>query len=176
MDPTVLIIDDDTDFAQLLKRGLTTAGYKVSWAETAEAALAHCQAQCPTFATLDLNLAQSSGLSVLPQLKAQCPALKIVVITGFASLTTAVMAIKAGAFQYLPKPVRMAQLLAVFNEAAGQSESTPTALGLPHDLDTLEWEQIQKTLQDYDYNITKAAQQLGLSRRTLQRKLKKRPY
>ena len=130
---------------------------------------------------LDLNLNGDSGLSLIPRLLELNPACRIVVLTGYASITTAVDAIKLGAVQYLAKPVDLNTLLRAFDhtlEAADAArEASPSAAlsAVPMSVDRMEWEHIQRVLQEHKGNISATARALNMHRRTLQRKLLKRP-
>jgi two-component system response regulator RegA len=123
---------------------------------------------------LDLNLNGSSGLALIPQLLAINPACRIVVLTGYASITTAVDAIKLGAVQYLAKPVEIEAILAAF-ESDDDPDLDLVAPDEPLSVDRLEWEHIQRVLNENDGNISATARALKMHRRTLQRKLSKRP-
>lgn len=127
----------------------------------------------PEYAVVDLNLAGDSGLGLIPDLLALDPGVRIVVLTGYASLATAVEAIKLGAVNYLAKPADADQVLAAF-AATGGDPAVPVN-ARPLSVSRLEWEHIQRVLRDNDGNISATARQLGMHRRTLQRKLTKRP-
>jgi two-component system response regulator RegA len=182
----VLLIDDDEVFTRVLARALSARGFVTSTAQNARDALALCRAQAPQFAVLDLKLGADNGLTLIPELKAIVPNLRILLLTGYASIATAVEAIKRGAHDYLAKPVdadAVAQaLLGTKGAKPGdaflqtQSSSTPLAApDAPPPLKRLEWEHIQRVLNECDNNISAAARRLGLHRRTLQRKLSKHP-
>ncbi|MBL8480426.1 MAG: response regulator, partial [Sterolibacteriaceae bacterium] len=148
-------------------------------AETPEAALAGAQSEVPDWVVLDLNLAGASGLGLLPRLRETLPEARIVVLTGYASISTAVDAIKLGAVQYLAKPVDVDTLLRAFSHsleaapAAGAATAQPPAA--PMSVDRMEWEHIQRVLREHQGNISATARALNMHRRTLQRKLLKRP-
>jgi two-component system, response regulator RegA len=182
----VLLIDDDEVFTRVLARALGARGFVASTAQNAVEALAICRSAAPQFAVLDLKLGADNGLSLIPELKAIVPNLRILLLTGYASIATAVEAIKRGAHDYLAKPVdadAVAQaLLGVQAGKAGdaslQSESGAASVAAPDappPLKRLEWEHIQRVLTECDNNISAAARRLGLHRRTLQRKLSKHP-
>ena len=168
-----LIVDDDITFAQMLKRALDRRGFNTWIAHditTAEVLLSqHKIAK----AIVDLKIAQESGLVLISKLKEITPDIQIIMLTGYSSISTAVDAIKLGAINYFCKPIEVDDLLKAF-------DSTPTADAIPipenaPSLDRMEWEYIQKILQDCNGNISAAARALGVHRRTLQRKLQKRP-
>ena len=168
-----LVIDDDDDFRAVLAAALTRRGYLVDSAGTAAEALALAAATAPDDVVLDLRLGEESGLELIAPLLAFAPAARIVVLTGFASIATAVQAIKLGAVHYLTKPAEAAEIVAAFARVAGEADTAIAARPTP--LEHLEWEHIQKTLLACEGNVSEAAKRLGLHRRTLQRKLQKRP-
>lgn len=170
---TWLLIDDDAVFRGVLARALGRRGQRVREAASAEAALAAVRTQAPERVLLDLRLERDSGLRLLPELLALAPAAEVVVLTGYASITTAVDAIKLGAVNYLSKPVEVADILNAF-EAEPASTADVDDEG-PMSVDRLEWEHIQRVLAEHDGNISATARALGMHRRTLQRKLQKRP-
>lgn len=172
----VLVIDDDPTFNAVLSRALTRRGYAVSSATEAEQALSGARAQLPDAVVLDLNLGSSSGLQLIRPLRDIAPDCRIVVLTGYASIATAVEAVKLGATQYFAKPIEVEAIVAVFDapeedEEAGEGEvpSDPLSVG------RLEWEHIQRVLLEHEGNISATARALKMHRRTLQRKLAKRP-
>lgn len=169
-----LLIDDDEVLTSVLARALSRRGFTCRQAHTAEQALAACQAETVQYVVLDLKLAESSGLQLIPQLLAIQPNMKIVMLTGYSSIATAVEAIKLGAENYLPKPADVDDILAAFSVEAGQEKVVVEDL-TPPSVDRLEWEHIQRVLQEHDGNISATARALGMHRRTLQRKLSKRP-
>jgi two-component system, response regulator RegA len=168
-----LIVDDDITFAQMLKRALDRRGF-TSWIAqdiaTAETLLSqHKMAK----AIVDLKIAQESGLVLISRLKEINPAIQIIMLTGYSSISTAVDAIKLGAINYFCKPIEVDDLLKAF-DATTIADTIPIPENAPS-LDRMEWEYIQKVLQDCNGNISAAARALGVHRRTLQRKLQKRP-
>ncbi len=170
----ILLIDDDTTFVHVLSRALSARGFEVRGATDGASALTACVEMAPKYAVLDLKLGSENGLGLIPQLLAARPGLRILLLTGYASIATAVEAIKRGAHDYLAKPVDADQVVqALLGEAKHtDAEHLPDA---PPPLKRLEWEHIQRVLADCDGNISEAARRLGLHRRTLQRKLAKRP-
>ncbi len=170
----LLLIDDDAVLARVLARALTARGFAVTLAD----AVAACEAQLaagylPDFAVLDLNLAGQSGLRLIEQLLRANGQCDIVVLTGYASITTAVDAIKLGARQYLAKPVDVETIVkALLEDQNPDRDSTPDeTFSVPR----LEWEHIQRVLVENGGNISATARALKMHRRTLQRKLGKRP-
>lgn len=169
----LLLVDDDPAFLQVLSRALGKRGFEVFTAETAEQALDLARAERPRHALVDLKLQESSGLDLVPKLAALDPEMVIAVLTGYASITTAVTAIKRGAANYLSKPVRVEEVISALGEKAQLPEEADDYA--PMSVERLEWEHIQKVLQENDGNISATARSLGMYRRTLQRKLAKKP-
>ncbi|MEH6643187.1 MULTISPECIES: response regulator transcription factor [Halomonadaceae] len=172
-DQRLLIVDDDEMFCHVLNRALTRRGYEVIVAHNADQALAMAAQYLPTMATLDLKLENSSGLKLLPELLAISPQSRIVVLTGYSSIATAVEAIKLGAVNYLCKPVDADDVLTAFERQSGDPDIE--LADNPPSINRITWEHIQKVLQEHDGNISATARALGMHRRTLQRKLQKRP-
>ena len=171
--PRILLVDDDEVFSSVLARALTRRGYSVSCAATPEQALQHAAQLRPDHAILDLNLGATTGLQLIPQLLALCPQLRILILTGYSSIATAVEAIKLGALNYLCKPAGSDELVAALEaEAANPGIEIPEN---PPSVERIEWEHIQRVLRENDNNISATARSLGMHRRTLQRKLQKRP-
>lgn len=174
MNPTsLLIVDDDTTFSATLARALGRRGYEVSTACNGAQALAQCRSTRPDLAILDLKLETESGLNLLPQLRAVNPDMQILILTGYSSISTAVEAIKMGAANYLCKPASVDDILTAFGDAP-PNPSVPIE-ETPPSVERLEWEHIQRVLAENDGNISATARSLGMHRRTLQRKLQKRP-
>lgn len=168
-----LVIDDDGDFADALTGALGRRGYRVSVAADVAAAHTALERQAPDDVVLDLRLGENSGLELIAPLRAANAAIRIVVLTGYASIATAVHAIKLGAIEYLTKPTDADSIVAAFGRHAGNAAVGVSARPTP--LEHLEWEYIQQTLVACGGNVSAAATRLGLHRRTLQRKLRKRP-
>lgn len=169
-----LLIDDDEVLTSVLARALTRRGYQCIQAHTAQQALDVCQSETVQYVVLDLKLAESSGLQLIPQLLTIQSEMKIVMLTGYSSIATAVEAIKLGAENYLPKPANVDDILAALSIQT-RSEAMAVDELSPPSVDRLEWEHIQRVLQEHDGNISATARALGMHRRTLQRKLNKRP-
>ena len=174
MTSTILVIDDDPSFSTVLIRTLSRRGHPARSAGNPDDALRLNGELAPARIVLDLNLAGSSGLALIEPLLEANPAARIVVLTGYASITTAVDAIKLGAVQYLAKPVEIEAVLAAFAPDDGPDLELP-APDEPLSVDRLEWEHIQRVLNENDGNISATARALKMHRRTLQRKLSKRP-
>lgn len=168
-----LLIDDDITFAETLARSLQRRGQDVAIAHDGGTALALCEAVQPERIVLDLKLEATSGLGLIADLLAIAPRCRIVVLTGYSSIPTTVEAIKLGAMDYLCKPASVDDILAAFGK--DQGDAAVELPHTPHSVDRLEWEHIQRVLNEQDGNISATARALGMHRRTLQRKLQKRP-
>jgi two-component system response regulator RegA len=169
----LVIVEDDVKFARTLQKSFERRDYAVLHAATPEALSAILQHQNPAFAVVDLKLAGASGLTCVQTLHAHDPSMLIVVLTGFASIATAVEAIKLGACHYLAKPANTDDIEAAFGRGAG--DVLEPLSGRATSIKTLEWERIHETLVETDFNISETARRLGMHRRTLARKLEKRP-
>ena len=168
----LLIIEDDEAFARTLGRSFERRGYRVLLAPTQEDASALLGRHAPGYAVVDLKLkGNGSGLACVQMLHQHDPAMLIVVLTGFASINTAVEAVKLGACQYLAKPSNTDDIEAAFGHVAGRTEVEVT--NRTCSVKTLEWEHIHAVLAETEFNISEAARRLGMHRRTLARKLEK---
>jgi two-component system response regulator RegA len=168
----LLIIEDDEAFARTLSRSFERRGYKVLVAPGHDEAAALLEQHTPGYAVVDLKLkGNTSGLACVQLLHEHDPDMLIVVLTGFASIATAVEAIKLGAVQYLAKPSNTDDIEAAFGHVAGSAEVEVTNRSTS--IKTLEWERIHAVLAETDFNISEAARRLGMHRRTLARKLEK---
>ena len=169
----LMIVEDDASFSRALARSFERRGYAVLHATSLETLNELLPQHQPDYAVVDLKIAgKASGLACVQALHAHSPEMRIVVLTGFASIATAVEAIKLGACQYLVKPSNTDDIEAAFNqERAGDTEVdlTPRATSIK----TLEWERIHETLAETGFNISETARRLGMHRRTLARKLEK---
>ena len=170
----LVIVEDDPSFARTLQRSFERRGYRVSHAVSPQA-LGHLLAadQRFDFAVVDLKLGTASGLTCVKMLHEADAGTRIVVLTGFASIATAVEAIKLGAAHYLAKPANTDDIEQAFGQRHGDPD-IPLE-GRKSSIKTVEWEYIQATLAECDFNISEAARRLGMHRRTLARKLDKRP-
>ena len=168
----LLIVEDDSGFARTLKRSFERRGYGVAVSASLDEVRELLEQQSPGYAVVDLKLAGgASGLACVEALHAHDPDMLIVVLTGFASIATAVEAIKLGACHYLAKPSNTDDIEAAFLKAQGNAAIEVGAR--PTSIKTLEWERIHQTLIETDFNISEAARRLGMHRRTLARKLEK---
>ena len=168
----LLLVEDDAAFARTLRRSFERRGYRVLHASSADEVAQLLQTERPHYAVMDLKLAgHASGLSCVQLLHAQNPDALIVVLTGYASIATAVEAIKLGACHYLAKPSNTDDIEAAFSRVEGSTEVDLTAATTS--IKTLEWEKIHETLAETGFNISETARRLGMHRRTLARKLEK---
>jgi two-component system response regulator RegA len=167
---TILLVDDDQVFRERMARALRDRGHPVVTAGDHATALAAAAADRPAFAVLDLRMPGPSGLALIGPLLQIAPGARIVVLTGYGSITSAVEALRAGAHDYLSKPVDADQVLAALT-----GEAVPVPEPAAPSLARAEWEHIQRVLADCGQNISEAARRLGITRRTLQLKLKKYP-
>lgn len=175
----LLLVDDDATFVRVLSRALTSRGFEVISATNLGDARMLARRHQPRHCVLDLKLGEENGLRLIPELHTLVPDMRILLLTGYASIATAVEAIKRGAHDYLAKPVDadavVRALLDGDGGAEGDDEDLPDAPEAPLALRRLEWEHIQRVLTECNGNISETARRLGMHRRTLQRKLGKHP-
>jgi two-component system response regulator RegA len=170
---SLLIVEDDEALRERLKRAFAARGLEVRATASASEAERLAREDPPELVVLDLRIGADNGLTLIPTLKAIDPATRIVVLTGYGSVATAVQAVRQGAVHYLTKPADVDEILAAF-EGADRTGGPPAPLQ-PMSLDRVEWEHINRVLAECDGNVSEAARALGLHRRTLQRKLAKYP-
>jgi two-component system response regulator RegA len=170
--PILLLVDDDKIFCEVMSRALEKRGFHVIVSHDVAQALSTIEASPPEYAVVDLWLPDRSGLALVAKLKTVDPHTNIVVLTGHASIATAVEAIKLGATYYLTKPVDADNVVHAFNRRDGD-ESVPLS-DKPLSVERMEWEHINRVLAEHHGNISAAARALSMYRRTLQRKLRKR--
>jgi len=168
----LVIVEDDASFSRTLKRSFERRGYQVITAANHDELVELLKTHSPGYAVVDLKLAGVSGLACVATLHAHNASTLIVVLTGFASIATAVEAIKLGACHYLAKPSNTDDIERAFSKAEGNADVSVTER--PSSIKTLEWERIHETLAETGFNISEAARRLGMHRRTLARKLEKR--
>jgi two-component system response regulator RegA len=171
--PGILIVDDDETLCQVLQTAMQKRGFSTRVAHDVDAAMQLAEADPPEYAIVDLSMPGDSGLVLVPKLKTLEPHMRIVVLTGYASVTTAVEAIKLGAVHYLAKPADADDIMRAFYRDQGNTDAPIP--NRPLSVARLEWEHIQKVLQECNGNISETARRLNMHRRTLQRKLAKRP-
>jgi len=165
---SLLLADDDIIFCQVLSRALDKRGYTVTVAHSVEQAVPLARQLHPRYAVVDLKMGGASGLVLVEALHRMNPAMRIVVLTGYASIATAVAAIKLGATQYLTKPANADEIVAAFGHTGAGVACSSVEI---KPLGRLESEYIQKIMLEHDNNITLAARALNMHRKTLQRKL-----
>lgn len=174
---TILLVEDDEVFARVISRALTHRGYEVSHASQVDSAIALIETNTMNYAILDLNLGGHTSLKLIPTLKEANPTIRILILTGYASIATAVEAIKLGADNYLAKPADTDEIIsALVEKSTAQTHDHDSESAMePMSVRRLEWEHIQKVLMENGGNISATARHLKMHRRTLQRKLQKRP-
>jgi len=171
--PVLLLVDDDEIYCQVLADALRKRGFHLLVAHNVKQALTLIGDTPPKYAVIDLNMPGDSGLVLVDKLTQLNDFTRIAVLTGYASIATAVEAIKLGATHYLAKPADADEVLAALGRASG--DTMAAVIEQPMSSRRLEWEHIQRVLMECDGNISAAARKLGMYRRTLQRKLAKRP-
>lgn len=173
MTHSILIVDDDEIFCEVLAAALETRNYTTQVAYDLQQTQKVIQQWQPDYAVVDLRIGNDSGLKVCQLLLEKHADIRIVILTGFASIATAVEAIKLGVIQYLTKPTDVDSILkALLQDGADADIDIPNT---PLPVKRLEWEHLQKVLVENNGNITQAAKKLNMHRRTLQRKLQKKP-
>jgi len=170
---SLLLVDDDPVLCEVLARALTRRGFTVSIANSVEAALQSVEDDPPEYAVVDLKLPGQSGLKLIARLKAADENTRVVMLTGHASIPTAIEAIKLGAIYYLPKPANADEILAAFNR--DNANDDVAVHGSTLTVERVEWEHISRVLRDHDGNVSATARALSMHRRTLQRKLRRPP-
>ena len=167
---TLLIIDDDAPYRQRLSLALEKRGFQVTQAESVLAGIAAARSTPPRYAVVDLRLADGSGLDVVPEIRRSRPDCRVVILTGYGNIATAVAAIKSGATDYLPKPADADQVEAALLE---HRDALPPPPEQPMTADRVRWEHIQRVYEQCDRNVSETARRLRMHRRTLQRILAK---
>jgi two-component system response regulator RegA len=171
--PLLLIVEDDAALRDRLARAFTDRGFDARGAATAAEARTIAEGDPPELVLLDLRVGSDNGLDLIPVLTGLDPATRIVVLTGYGSVATAIEALRRGATHYLTKPADTDEILAAFERGPGAADTTPPLHAMS--LDRVEWEHINRVLVDCGGNISEAARVLGIHRRSLQRKLAKFP-
>jgi two-component system, response regulator RegA len=169
LNPLLLIVDDDTVFRERLSQAMASRGYRIIEAESKASAL-KAIFQRPAYAIIDMRLQDGSGLDVVHELRKDNAGCRIVVLTGYGNIVTAVAAIKTGAVDYLPKPADADQIDAALKEHGKVLPSPPE---MPMAADRVRWEHIQRVYEQCDRNISETARRLRMHRRTLQRMMRK---
>jgi two-component system response regulator RegA len=171
--PRLLLVDDDPTYCMVLEQALEKRGFDLYVAHDLESGIRMAEEAEPEYAVIDLRIGYESGLSLVKRLVELDEATRIVMLTGYASIATAVEAIKLGATHYLTKPADADEIVAALHKDEG--DESVEIKDKPLSVKRLEWEHLQKVLVEHDGNISAAARALGMHRRTLQRKLEKRP-
>jgi two-component system response regulator RegA len=171
--PRLLLVDDDVVFCTVLKSALEKRNYEVLVANDVSSGILLAEQNFPEYAVIDLRIGYESGLELVKKLMSLDDNTQIVMLTGFASIATAVEAIKLGAVHYLTKPANADEIVIALNKNEG--DSSVSISENPLSVKRLEWEHLQKVLMQHDGNISAAARALNMHRRTLQRKLEKKP-
>lgn len=174
MSRSLLFVDDDVALAEVSGRGLGRRGFEVTLARDSSTAREAAARSAFGYAVVDLRLGEESGLDVIADLHARHPHCRIVVLTGYASIATAVEAVKRGASEYLTKPASIEDIVQALDDgdADGEAVSIPDE---PMSVRRLTWEHINRVLHETGGNVSETARRLGMHRRTLQRMLHKRP-
>ncbi|MDD8023550.1 MAG: ActR/PrrA/RegA family redox response regulator transcription factor [Paracoccaceae bacterium] len=170
-DRTLLLVDDDVPFLTRLARAMEKRGFQTETAETVAAGKAIAQSRPPAYAVVDLRLEDGNGLDVVEALRERRPEARIVVLTGYGAIATAVAAVKIGATDYLSKP---ADATDITNALLAKGEALPPPPENPMSADRVRWEHIQRVYELCDRNVSETARRLNMHRRTLQRILAKR--
>lgn len=169
---TLLIVDDDQPLLQRLARAMEKRGFTVLTADSVGKGLVLAASESPDYAVIDLRLADGSGLDVVKALRQTRPQTRIIMLTGYGNIATAVAAVKAGAVDYLPKPADADQITAALT--GGEGNALPPPPDNPMPADRVRWEHIQRVFEQCDRNVSETARRLRMHRRTLQRILAKR--
>jgi len=168
---TLLILDDDRPFRERLARAMQSRGFEVLVAETVREGIQIAKDRSPAYAVIDLKLEDGNGLDVVETLHQTRPNTRVVVLTGFGNIATAVAAVKFGAIDYLPKPADADDIMAALLAAPGAKPNPPEN---PMSADRVRWEHIQRVYELCGHNVSETARRLNMHRRTLQRILAKR--
>ena len=168
---TLLIVDDDRPFRERLARAMQARGFEVVLAETVREGIAIARERPPAFAVVDLKLEDGNGLDVVETLHDTRPNARVIVLTGFGNIATAVAAVKSGAVDYLPKPADADDILGALLAPPGRKPMPPEN---PMSADRVRWEHIQRVYELCGHNVSETARRLNMHRRTLQRILAKR--
>ncbi|EYD73189.1 ActR/PrrA/RegA family redox response regulator transcription factor [Limimaricola hongkongensis] len=170
-DPSLLLVDDDEAFLRRLGKAMEKRGFAVTMAGTVEEGRRIASQTPPAYAVVDLRLEDGNGLDVVELLRGTRPEARIVVLTGYGAIATAVAAVKIGATDYLSKP---ADATEVTNALLARGDALPPPPENPMSADRVRWEHIQRVYELCDRNVSETARRLGMHRRTLQRILAKR--
>ncbi len=170
-DNTLLILDDDEPFRRRLARAMEKRGFNPTALDSVAAGRAFCTATPPAYAVVDLRLEDGTGLDVVEVLRSQRPDARVIVLTGYGAIATAVAAVKIGATDYLSKPADANDVTNALLATGGEKPPPPEN---PMSADRVRWEHIQRVFELCDRNVSETARRLNMHRRTLQRILAKR--
>jgi two-component system, response regulator RegA len=170
-DRSLLLVDDDKPFLTRLARAMEARGFDVRAADSVETGVASARALPPAFAVIDLRLGDGNGLTIIEAVREKRPDAKIIVLTGYGNIATAVTAVKLGAVDYLAKPADADEVFAALTQKAGERAELPEN---PMSADRVRWEHIQRIYEICERNVSETARRLNMHRRTLQRILAKR--
>ena len=167
----LLIVDDDRPFLQRLARAMEQRGFSVDTAETVAEGMRKVETSPPAYAVVDMRLEDGNGLQIIETIRKRRPDSRMIVLTGYGNIATAVTAVKLGAIDYLAKPADADEIHAALTRAEGERPSPPEN---PMSADRVRWEHIQRVYEMCDRNVSETARRLSMHRRTLQRILAKR--
>ena len=170
-DRTLLIVEDDKPFLTRLARAMEGRGYEVTTAESVEDAVAAVREAPPAFAVIDMRLGDGNGLDVVAAIREKRDDSRVIILTGYGNIATAVTAVKLGAIDYLSKPADADEIHAALTRIPGELAPPPEN---PMSADRVRWEHIQRVYEMCDRNVSETARRLNMHRRTLQRILAKR--
>ena len=170
-DPSLLLVDDDAPFLRRLARAMETRGFAVDTAESVAEGIAKAKTSPPKYAVVDLRLGDGSGLDVIAAIRQRRDDTRIIMLTGYGNIATAVNAVKLGAVDYLAKPADADDIFAALTQRPGEKVELPEN---PMSADRVRWEHIQRVYEMCDRNVSETARRLNMHRRTLQRILAKR--
>lgn len=171
VDHSLLIVDDDRPFLARLARAMEGRGFTVETAETVEEAVGRVRSAAPAFAVVDMRLGDGNGLDVVSAIREKREDARIIVLTGYGNIATAVTAVKLGAVDYLSKPADADEIFAALTRRPNEKVEPPEN---PMSADRVRWEHIQRVYEMCDRNVSETARRLNMHRRTLQRILAKR--
>lgn len=170
-DATLLIVDDDLPFLRRLARAMESRGFTVDMASSVAEGIAKASAAAPKYAVVDLRLGDGNGLDVISAIRERRDDTRIIVLTGYGNIATAVTAVKLGAVDYLSKPADADDVFNALTQRAGEKADVPEN---PMSADRVRWEHIQRVYEACERNVSETARRLNMHRRTLQRILAKR--
>ncbi|MFN7093254.1 ActR/PrrA/RegA family redox response regulator transcription factor [Allorhizobium sp. NPDC080224] len=170
-DPSLLIVDDDAPFLRRLARAMESRGFTVELAGSVAEGIAKAKEAAPAYAVVDLRLGDGTGLDVIEAIRERRSDTRIIVLTGYGNIATAVTAVKLGALDYLAKPADADDVYLALTQRPGEKAEIPEN---PMSADRIRWEHIQRVYESCERNVSETARRLNMHRRTLQRILAKR--